>query len=156
MPKILLTIELIPSTSWADNVRAILTPKQWGYLRSQVYAAAYHICQICGGVGPKHPVECHEIWSFNNKTLIQKLEGMIALCPDCHMVKHIGLAEIRGQKERAIQHLMFVNKMTWEQAETYVFQCFKLWNERSKKIWTLDLTHLKEYGVDIDKIKKNK
>lgn len=152
--KIKLTIELIPATSWTDNVRKILSKVQWDHLKSQVYSKAYHICEICGGVGPKHPVECHEIWSFNNKKLIQKLDGMIALCPDCHMVKHIGLAEVRGEKARAMKHLMSVNKMNLKQAEAYVESAFKVWHERSQKNWTLDLTHLKEYGLDLDKIIK--
>lgn len=147
--KLKLKIELVPSTSWTDNVRALLSKKQWDYLKSQVYAKSYYTCEICGGIGPKHPVECHEVWTFNNKNSIQKLKKMIALCPNCHMVKHIGLAEVRGQKVTAMRHLMYVNNMTWKQAETYVIECFKLWAERSKKTWTLDLSHLKEYGIEI-------
>ena len=154
MTKLRLSIELVPSTSWFNNVRAILSKKQWDYIRFQVASKAYNLCEICGGVGPKHPVECHEIWSFDNKKLIQKLDGMIALCPDCHMVKHIGLAEVRGLKIRALHHLMSVNKMTIKKAEAYVEESFKVWAERSKKSWTLDISHLKEYGIDIDKLRR--
>lgn len=152
--KLKLTIELVPSTSWTNNVRAIVSKKQWDYLKSQVSSKAYNVCEICGGVGPKHPVECHEIWSFDNKKLVQKLEGMIALCPDCHMVKHIGLAEINGKKARALRHLMSVNKMTINKAEEYVTEAFKVWAERSKKTWTLDISHLEEYGIDVNKLSR--
>lgn len=148
-----LTIELVPQSSWMNNVRAVLSKKQWDYLRSQVSSKAYDVCEICGGVGPKHPVECHEVWSYDNKTLIQKLERMIALCPNCHMVKHIGLAEIMGKKVYAVRHLMAVNKMTSKKAEAYIEQAFSVWSERSKKEWKLDLSHLEEYGVDVKSIK---
>ena len=154
MPKPRLTIELVPSSSWFNNVRSSVTKKQWDYLRSQVSAKAWNVCEICGGVGPKHPVECHEIWHYDNKKLIQKLDGMIALCPDCHMVKHIGFAEVRGKKAQALRHLMSVNKMTSKEAEAYIEGAFKVWAERSGKTWALDLTHLEEYGVDITKIKR--
>lgn len=150
--KLRLTIELVPSTSWFNNVRAIVSKKQWDYLKSQVASKAYNLCEICGGVGPKHPVECHEIWSFDNKKLVRKLEGMIALCPDCHMVKHIGLAEVRGLKVRALRHLMSVNKMTSKKAEAYVEEAFKVWAERSKKTWTLDISHLEGYGIDVKQL----
>ena len=149
-----LTIELVPATMWLNNVRAVVTKKQWDYLKSQVSSKAYNLCEICGGVGPKHPVECHEIWAFDNKNLVQKLEGMIALCPSCHMVKHFGFAEVRGKRAIALRHLMSVNKLTLNKAEEYVAQAFKVWAERSKKNWTLDITHLKEYGVDIDKLRR--
>lgn len=153
MTKPRLTIELVPATSWFNNVRAVVSKKQWDYLKSQVFSKAYYTCEICGGTGDKHPVECHEIWSFDNKKLVQKLDGMIALCPDCHMVKHIGLAEVRGQKIRATYHLMSVNKMTIKKAEAYIAEAFKVWAERSKKTWTLDISHLEQYGIDVRKLK---
>lgn len=149
-----LTIELVPSTCWFSNVRAVLTKAQWDILKRQVASAAYDTCQICGGVGPKHPVECHEIWNYDDKNLIQKLKGMIALCPACHMVKHIGFARIQGKEKQAIQHLMKINKMTRKAADTYINKAFECWKERSQKEWELDISSLKDYGIDISKIKK--
>ena len=49
-----------------NNVRAVLTAKQWNALRGIVADHAYNVCEICGGVGPAHPVECHEIWDYND------------------------------------------------------------------------------------------
>ncbi len=86
----LLTIELVPQSVFYDNVRALLTQSQWDVVRKQVYSQAYYVCQICGGVGPKHPVEAHEIWQYDDKLLTQTLVGMVGLCPSCHQVKHIG------------------------------------------------------------------
>lgn len=151
--KLLLTIELVPSSSWFNNVRAVLTRKQWDILRAQVYDKAWNVCQICGSTGPKHPVECHEIWHYDDKKLIQKLEGMIALCPNCHMVKHIGLAHIQDKGERALKHFMKVNKLKKKEAEKAIADAFMKWADRSSKKWKLDISSLKEYGIDVSKLK---
>lgn len=151
-----LTIELVPKSSWMNNVRAVMTTKQWNALRGVVCDAAYNVCQICGGVGPKHPVECHEIWHYNERKQTQKLLGMLALCPDCHMVKHFGLAEVMGNREKALKHLMKINGMKKKEAETYVKEAFETWFNRSQMTWTLDLSYLKQYGIDLEKLKDTK
>ena len=147
MNKLKLTIELVPESSWLNNVRAVLTSKQWNIIKKQVFAKAWDTCEICGGIGPKHPVECHEIWHYDDKTLIQKLTGMIALCPKCHMVKHIRLAQIRNKKEEATLHFMKINKIKRQEAEKYIIDAFRKWNERSNNIWKLDISILKEYDL---------
>lgn len=153
MSKLKLTLDLIPKSQFNNNVRSIVSKKQWDYIRSQVYAEAYNVCEICGGIGEKHPVEAHEIFSYDNKTLIQKLDKLIALCPNCHMVKHMGLAEIMGKKIEAIIHLSKINKMTRKEAKIYIKESFKIWEERSKKNWILDLSYLKKYGINVTKLK---
>jgi hypothetical protein len=156
MTKLKLTIELVPSSCWFSNVRAVLTKKQWDIVKSQVASQAYNICEICGGVGPKHPVECHEIWHYDDKKLIQKLEGLIALCPSCHMVKHIGLAQIQNRGEIALKHFMKVNNLKKKTAIEHIADAFVKWAERSKKIWKLDISILESYGIDVEQIKKGK
>lgn len=151
--KLKLTIELVPSTSWYNNVRAVVTKSQWDKLRSAVYSQAYSLCEICGGSGSKHPVECHEVWLYDDKLCIQTLERMIALCPDCHQVKHFGLAEVQGKRDKALKHLMKVNKLTVIEAEDYVKQAFNIWYNRSKNNWTVDISNLADYGIDISKLK---
>lgn len=154
MKKLKLEIELVPETCWFSNVRSEVTPAQWDLLRKQVYAEAWHTCEICEGVGSQHPVECHEIWEYDDKKLIQKLVGMIALCPNCHMVKHIGMSSMLGKGEQAIAHFMKVNEMTRKQTDQYMLRAFKQWERRSKKKWTLDISILKVYGIDILKNKE--
>jgi hypothetical protein len=149
---LLLTIELVPKSSWMNNVRRVLTTSQWDALRGMVCGAVYNVCQICGDTGPKHPVECHEIWDYNEKTLVRKLTGMIALCPNCHMVKHFGFAQVQGKEELALKHLMKVNKLKKKEAEAYVEEAFETWSLRSQQKWKLDLSILKKYGIDPDKL----
>jgi hypothetical protein len=82
-----LTVELVPTSMWNANLRAILAPKVWDIVRRNVYAAAGHKCEICDGRGK---VECHERWEFADLPSVQKLVGLLCLCPTYHHVKHIG------------------------------------------------------------------
>lgn len=145
-----LTIELVPASCWFSNVRAVVTKERWDIIRNRVYNKAWSLCEVCGGIGSKHPVECHEIWNYDDKNLIQKLERMIALCPSCHMVKHIGLAQVHNKSDKAVKHLMKINQIPKKEAERYIASAFAIWQMRSSKTWTLDISHLKEYGIEDD------
>lgn len=140
-----LTAELVPKTSWYFNVRSNVSRSEWDKIRRFVYKKAGNICEICGGIGNNHPVECHEIWEYNEKTHVQRLAGMIALCPNCHSVKHLGRAKIVGIYEKAFKHLMRVNKWDKHTTEQYVKDIFTQWENRSKYQWKLDLNELKNY-----------
>lgn len=143
-----LTIELVPSTAWYSNVRSNVSKEEWDVLRKACYKKAGYKCEVCGGKGPKHPVECHEIWSYDDDTCKQTLEGLIALCPNCHKCKHIGYAQISGNYESALKHLAKVNEITIEEAEKYVEESFILWEKRSKSSWELDITILENKGEE--------
>jgi hypothetical protein len=147
-----LSIELVPGSSWFNNVRSAVSRAQWDMIRKRVYSESYNLCQICGGRGRNHPVECHEIWSYQDSQNLQKLEGMIALCPACHLVKHMGLAGIRGESEKAFHHFMKVNKLKRAEAEAEIEQAFQLWAARSKRKWTVDIYYLETYGIDPGKL----
>jgi hypothetical protein len=140
-----LTIELVPSTSWYNNVRAKVTTREWDIIRKAVYNSAHNVCEICGGKGKKHAVECHEIWEYDDSKYIQKLIGMIALCPSCHKVKHMGLAKMIGEYEIAVKHLAKVNGWTKEDAKIYIEAQFEKWAQRSNHKWTLDIVVLDTY-----------
>jgi 5-methylcytosine-specific restriction endonuclease McrA len=143
-----LTIELIPSSSWFSNVRSILSSKEWDNVRKQVYRQADYKCEICGGKGRKHPVECHEIFEFDDQKSIQKLTKLLALCPNCHMVKHIGLAEANGKFNKALKHFIKINKVSEQEARDYIKNCFLDWSTRSSKIWKIDVSYLSVYGIN--------
>lgn len=146
-----LTVELVPSTCWFSNVRDHVSTETWDRLRKHTYKQANYRCEVCGGKGSAHPVECHEIWHYDDKNKQQKLIGLIALCPSCHQVKHIGLAKMRGKGEVAKHHLAQVNQWTLKQTETYLKEVWKLWKERSKHQWKLDLTWLEsEFQIKVE------
>lgn len=144
-----LEIELVPKGAWFKNLRSFLTRSQWDKIRKSVYKKAHYKCEICGGRGHSHPVECHEVWSFEEGKI--RLIGLIALCPQCHQAKHCGLANIRGKGEEVIRHLMKVNNIHRKEAEKQVEDAFALWRERNKtEYWELDVDWLYIYLEDLD------
>lgn len=147
-PRGLLTVELVPRTSWYVNVRSHVSAAEWERLKKLTFGRAGYRCEVCGGRGRKWPVECHEVFSYDDARRVQKLERLVALCPGCHEVKHIGLAGVRGRRREAVAHLARVNGWTRDDAELYLEACFETWHRRSNHEWTLDLTHLEGLGVE--------
>lgn len=144
-----LSIELVPKTCWFSTVRDHVDKDTWDKLRSQAYRKAGHCCELCGGRGLRWPVECHEIFDYDDESHIQRLVGLVALCPNCHEVKHIGLANIRGRGREACVHLAKINGWSREQTRAYLKEVAKIWRERSQHEWQLDLTFLETLGVNV-------
>lgn len=148
-----LQIELVPGSCWWSNVRSNVTNKQWDKIRKPVYAKANYKCEICGEKGTKHPVECHEVWIYDDTTLIQRLGHFQALCPLCHEVKHIGLAGVRGNGERAFNRFKTINQLDDNIASQIMSAVFRQWRIRSLQQWKLDIEHLKKYGLNPNELK---
>lgn len=138
-----LSVELVPRSCHFTNVRSEVSQKEWDKIRKYCYALANYKCEICGGKGSRHPVECHEVWSYLDDT--QKLVKMIALCPPCHEVKHLGLAQLRGNLERATKHFCKVNGCSKQEAMKYFADVFDEWAERSQSSWKLDISYLDQF-----------
>lgn len=142
-----LAIELVPAQQWGDNLRTRLPRAQWDALRRACYAAAGHRCEVCGMRGSRHPVECHERWEYDERKRVQKLVGLIALCPRCHEVKHFGRAVATGNEMRALEHFARVNDLTPAAACDEVEAAFDLHEYRtSLGAWQLDLSWLEQGG----------
>ncbi len=137
-----LSIELVPKSCWYTNVRTNVDKEEWDRLRKACYAKADYKCKICGGKGKKWPVECHEIWEYDDIVKTQTLKGLIALCPLCHQVKHYGYSEHKGKEKKTKKHLMKVNEWTLPQANAYIENVFMLYASRSKVNWILDTSIL--------------
>lgn len=150
--EIKLSIELVPATCWYSNVRSNVRPSTWDRLQQEVFQAANYRCQICGGTGPAHPVEAHEIWSYDDHRMVQTLKDLISLCPNCHEVKHIGHALKSGRTKRVIEWLCLVNHFDADQALAYIDYSFKVHGIRSQFQWRLDLSVLvSKYRLKLDK-----
>lgn len=139
-PEARLVVELVPSSSWYTNVRSSVPKSLWDKLRKSVFEKAGNRCEICGGVGKRHPVECHEVWEYDEPGRVQRLVRLIALCPACHEVKHFGRAESQGRGDKALRWLMRVNGWTRQEAVQHVQEAFRLWQQRSLLPWELDMT----------------
>lgn len=143
----MITIELVPSTAWWANVRSNVSRAEWDKIRFKAYDNAKGVCEICGEKGKNqgysHDLECHEIWEYIIPEYIQKLTGFIALCPECHTVKHPGLANIKGRTEVVFRKLCKVNNITRAEARQYIVDAFRVWKKRSEHTWTLDISLIK-------------
>lgn len=140
MPR--LEVELVPSTCWWSNVRSNVSRADWEKCKRLVRHRSGDRCEICGGQGRKWPVECHEIWDYNDDEHIQTLVGLIALCPRCHECKHIGRAMRLSNGARALTHLANVNRWSLENASQYLEVALELWSLRSTHEWKLDVSLL--------------
>jgi hypothetical protein len=145
----LLTVELVPQSCWFSNVRDHVDKDTWDRLRKATYKQAGYRCEVCGGQGPKWPVECHEVWRYDDQKRIQKLTGLIALCPSCHQVKHIGLAGVQGKEGIAKAHLAQVNGWTEKQVDDYLDEVWRVWDDHSRHQWNLDLSWLEQRGIRV-------
>lgn len=135
-----LTIELVPRGAWFNNLRAILPSWQWDRLREHTYRRVGYQCEICGGTGQSHPIECHEKWEYNDEKHVATLVGLYGLCPACHECKHMGLAQMRGRLSIAKEHLVKVNGISHRQATLMIKDAFRVWEERSRYEWEVDIT----------------
>ena len=135
-----LTIELVPKTSFYNNVRKILTRSEWKKISKETSTKANNICEICGGVSWNRSLDCHEIWEYDDINHIQTFKRFIALCTKCHEVKHIGKAEVDGHLERAAKHFMKINNINHYAAQRLLQEAFDLWAERSQYNWTIDIS----------------
>jgi len=146
--KPILTCELIPSSTWAKNLRTLMGQDPWDVVRKKAYIKARYKCEICSGRGPKWPVECHEQWDFNMSTKIQTLVKLLALCPSCHAVKHWGFSRTQGRESECRDHIAFVNGWTPQEIDHHVTEVFSEWQIRSRITWTVDLAGLSRFGLD--------
>jgi hypothetical protein len=148
-PVATLYVDVVPSSAWYSNLRAELTEREWKACQKYAFKKAGYCCEICSGRGPKWPVECHERWEFNEKTGVQVLKGLEALCPDCHETTHIGLAKVRGRFEQAFSHLMRVNGWTEAKARAHVQAAGEDFHRRSSMPWRLDASLLLSLPLEL-------
>lgn len=147
-------IDLIPYDMHAYNVRSRISESQWRKVAQITHQAASRTqnpdsyrCEICGERGDEqtpyrsHPVECHELWEFDAEERIQRLAGLISICPACHRVYHFGKATADGYEEQTKAHLMKVNELSEDEANAYVGQARDTVRAR-RGVWQLDLTYL--------------
>ena len=151
-----LYIELVPRTSWGDNLRTRMKKAEWDRLRKAQARWAGWRCEVCGESGKTQGfdwhVECHEVWDYDDRTQIQRLERLISLCPLCHKVKHYGRTfSVDGPEaaRAAMDRLARLNGWSLSQVGVHIEDAFDQWENRSQQTWTLDLSYLDEAGVSI-------
>lgn len=108
MKNLKLTIEMLPKGAWENDLSRTLSKKDWDTLREFCYKKANNTCQICGE--KTSDLNAHEVWEFNEKNKTQTLKNIIAICNNCHGVKHFKNSVRLGYGDLAKFHFMQVNQ----------------------------------------------
>ena len=141
-----LRVELVPKTSWYGDLRELLDEETWERISSEVAERAGDHCEICGGRGQGHrPVECHELWRYDDRVRVQALVRIVALCPDCHTVQHMGFANMHGGGTQARAHLARVNGWSLARTDAHIVEAFRMWAQRNQGPWILHLEGLRAH-----------
>jgi len=143
-----LEVELVPNKVWHSSLHNLLPRKVWDDIRSEIIQQNGKKCQICGETEGR--MNLHEIWKYDDKKHIQKLEGFVLLCQMCHHVKHIGLAGILASQgkldyDRVIEHFCRVNQCARTDFDSHEKKAFELWRRRSQHQWRQDFGQYKEF-----------
>ena len=118
--------DALPPATWGSNVRALARtsaePGVWDRLRFMTGDAALNVCEACGTApasadGRRRRPDCHEKWTFDmtGATPVQRLVRLVALCPACHEVQHLGRTTALGRRPIVMLTLMRVNQ--WERVD---------------------------------------
>ena len=139
--KYLLNFEMVPDGCWYTNLRSALPKETWDLLRHAAYKRSGGKCSVCGASGR---LEAHEVWSYDDKRHIQKLENVIAVCRACHEVIHIGRTTMLGRGGQAEEHFKKVNGCTQSDYHAALDEANRIHRERSRYEWMTDLSKLKD------------
>lgn len=145
-PQPVLLPDMLPSSTWENNLRTSFTEDEWDRLRKFCYQAAGNACVACGSRGEPH-LECHEAWSFDEATGVQKLKGLLCLCPVHHKAKHLGFANRIGRLNEVLMHLKWLNDWNDDQLQRGLADVEARQRALSSRTWKLDLSFLRTYGV---------
>ena len=139
-----ITFQFVPDSCWCSNLRTILTKQQWDFIRNDAKARSNYSCAICGAKVAR--LEGHEVWSYDEKNKVQKLEDVISVCKDCHSAIHYGRTSIKGDVIRAENHFMKVNNCSYLQMREALGLAV-LEHKRRNEIdeWKIDLSWLKKF-----------
>lgn len=141
-----LKMEMVPETSWYNNLRSRISKKDWNVLRNDMLNKYNNKCGICGQGGR---LDLHEVWHYDDENHIQRLDDLIILCKTCHFVKHMKLSSELIKKgkltfSRLIEHFKRVNDCDIYMFDEHFSKTLEKYMERSKHNWHIDLGDYKE------------
>lgn len=133
-------MELVPASSWYKSLKDLISIKDWNRIRNEAIRSAENKCEICYAKGR---IECHEIWSYDEENHFQYLDGLIALCKNCHLIKHWGYASSlfvndETLRTKLIKHFLIVNGVDNDVFESHKNEVTIQWRERSNYTWEID------------------
>lgn len=145
-----LFVDPVPESGWFTNVRSCTDARDWDRLRRMIYDRADNACEACGRTrDPAQALwlDAHERWAYDTAAGVQRLTRLVSLCSPCHLATHFGFAQVTGREDEAMLQLMYVNDWDWATARDHVDASARLWADRSRLDWDLDLSMLTDAGI---------
>ena len=108
-------------------------------------------CSVCGS----RASEIDEDWRYCVKgdAGIAVLEGLVQLCDECHLAKHLGYALTHGRFKEAIKRVAEVNNVSEELAKQVAEEAFKVHGSLSKiRKWRVVLRGLSGLSEGVVKV----
>lgn len=135
----------LPDNLWGVNLRYILKDHIWDELRKECYRSASYLCAVCG-IKAKPP-HCNEQWTLvtpqkNEQHGIVELARLACLCHLCHMIKHLGLANLKGWTDVVASHYSYVNDCTLPEAYESFDNALEAADQNRQHRWAMNLKWL--------------
>lgn len=129
---------LVPKPLWRINAHALLAKETWHRIRCDTFARDNHLCVICG---QRLPLECHEVFSYDDTTGIALLKKLESRCTDCHACNHLGRLRKQSPEEfkQALIRIGSINKMRPGEVILLVKEAFRLHKTRTRP-WEVRVT----------------
>jgi len=108
-------------------------------------------CSVCGS----RASEIDEDWRYCVKgdAGIAVLEGLVQLCDECHLAKHLGYALTHGRSKEAIKRVAEVNNVSEELTKQAVDEAFEVHESLSKiRKWRVVLRGLSGLSESVVKV----
>jgi hypothetical protein len=136
---------LIPKPLWGINAHSLIGGSAWQRMRRDTFLRDKHCCVICQQQGP---LECHEVFLYDDATGTAVLTKLESRCAECHSFNHLGrLRKVDPQGfKRALVCIGRINDIGSEEVILLVKNAFSLHKNRTRP-WQLKVTEdlLKPY-----------
>lgn len=129
---------MVPKKTWWFNPRKLLRKEKWDQIRRATYRKANYKCEFCEK--KNITLHCHEHWEYNYEEAKQVLVDLIALCYECHMLQHLGMAGILSSQGKLdpikLQtHWLNITKLSLNDYEIQTELAWEVWRLRNQFKW---------------------
>jgi type IV secretory pathway TraG/TraD family ATPase VirD4 len=147
-------IDILPFSAHYADLANLLIPDQWTHLRKLAHQPFNNHCELCGRQGGtileesrRNMVECHEQYAFSSPEdtkAVMRLERLMSLCPDCHLMFHLPYAAARQVNQQVVDHIGWINRWDVDKAREEASRAWQVWQSRSNHSWILNFGVLEQ------------
>jgi hypothetical protein len=130
-PRLRLEPILIPRPLWGVNAHTLVSEECWQKIRRDTFLRDQNRCVICE---QQKPLECHEIFSFDDDHGVAVLVRMESRCADCHACNHLGRLQKRNPAafKRALKYIGTINRIAPPEVVRLAKEAFRVHKTRTR------------------------